>query len=467
MADVDVAIVGGGISGLSAARELCRLGFGVRLLEREARCGGVIQTHRVGSSIVDVGPDTLLAHKPAALTLCKELGLEDQLIAPGSPRTTFLLRRGTLQPLPETSMLGIPTNWRSLVGTRAFTWRGKLRMAAEALIPAARPFGDESIASFVGRRFGHEAVKLLAEPLLAGIHRGDAARLSMRALFPGLLDAERRHGSVLRAWSRQKPGNSRAGSMSLRGGLAQLVERLEHSLPRDIALTGTPVLGVEGRGPFTVRLAGHDAVTATAVLFATPPPVTARLADGLDRDLAVLCGGIETASSLAVVLAYPRDAVADPLRGWGFVVPPVEGRRLAAVSWVSSKWPRRAAAHEVLIRASFGRMPACSHSNPPDGALIAWADDELRECLGISGPPAAARVVRHMHAVPQLTVGHLDRMAAIDERLLRLPGVFLSAAGFRGVGIPDCIADAQAVASSAARWLRDTAAHRTQVCRTA
>ena len=457
MADIDVVIVGGGISGLTAARELCQLGMGVRLLERDDRCGGVIQTLRVGECVVDVGPDTLLAHKPAALALCAELGLDDPLIAPGAPRTTFLLRRGKLQPLPETSMFGIPTSWRSLVTTGAFSLRGKLRMAAEALVPAARAIADESIASFIGRRFGHEAVKSLAEPLLAGIHRGEATRLSMRALFPGLLDAERRHGSVLRAWRRQKPGSGRAGSMSLRGGLTQLVERLEHSLPRDVVVTGARVLGVEGRGPFTVRLAGREAITTTAVFFATPAPVTARLVDGLDRDLAALCGSIDTASSLAVVLAYDRDVVAHPLQGWGFVVPPAEGRRLAAVSWVSSKWPRRTPAHQVLIRAGFGRLPACSSSNPPDGALIAWADDELRECLGIKAPPVGARVIRHMQAVPQLTVGHLDRMAAIEQRLLRMPGVFLSAAGFRGVGIPDCVADAQAVALTAARWLRDPA----------
>ena len=458
MADVDVAIVGGGISGLTAARELCHLGFEVRLIERADRCGGVIQTHRVGSGIVDVGPDTLLGHKPAALSLCAELGLQDQLIAPGSPRTTFLLRNGTLQPLPEASMFGIPTNWTSLVGTRAFTWRGKLRMAAEALVPAADTIKDESIASFIGRRFGHEAVKSLAEPLLAGIHRGDATRLSMRALFPGLLAAERLHGSVLRSWGVQKPGSGRAGSMSLRGGLTQLVERLEYSLPRDVVLTGANVVGVGGRGPFTVRLAGRDAITATAVVLATPAPMTARLVDGLDCDLAALCGGIETASSLAVVLAYDRETVAHPLRGWGFVVPPAEDRRLAAASWVSSKWPDRASPHQVLIRATFGRVPACSPTNPPDGALIAWADDELRECLGIGAPPVAARVFRHMQAVPQLTVGHLDRMAAIDERLQRLPGVFVSAAGFRGVGLPDCVADAQAVAKAASRWLRDGAA---------
>jgi oxygen-dependent protoporphyrinogen oxidase len=279
----------------------------------------------------------------------------------------------------------------------------------------------------------------------------------MRALFPALLDAERQHGSVVRALSRKKPGSGRAGSMSLRGGIGQLVERLEGSLPRDVVVTGAPVLGVDGRGPFRVRLADGEPITATAILVATPAPVTARLVGGLDRALAALCGGIESASSATVVLAYERDAVAHPLAGWGFVVASAERRRLAATSWVSSKWPHRAPAHEVLIRASFGRLPALSPSNPPDGALIAWADDELRECLGISAPPIAAQVYRQLQAMPQLTIGHLDWMAAIDERLLRLPGVFVSAAGFRGVGIPDCIADAHAVARTATDWLRGAA----------
>ena len=164
--------------------------------------------------------------------------------------------------------------------------------------------------------------------------------------------------------------------------------------------------------------------------------MTARLVDGLDCDLASLCGGIESASSVTVVLAYERDAVAHPLEGWGFVVLPAEGRRLAATSWVSSKWPHRAPAHEVLIRASFGRLLRALSEHPPDGALIAWADDELRECLGISAPPIAVQVYRQLQAMPQLTIGHLDRVAAIDDRLLRLPGVFVSAAGFEVSGFP-------------------------------
>jgi oxygen-dependent protoporphyrinogen oxidase len=455
MSDLDVVIVGGGISGLSAARELCRLGLRVRLLERETRCGGVIQTDRVGDCVVDVGPDTLLAHKPAAIALCRDLGLEDQLVSPRTPRTTYVVRRNELRALPDMSFLGLPVNWTSLVRARAFSWRGKMRMALEALIPRAAAVADESVASFVGRRFGREAVTCLAQPLLAGIHRGDAGRLSMQALFPSLLDAERQHGSVIRAFSRtSSAGAGRGGSMSLRGGLGQLVERLACSLPRDVVITGAAARRVDGTGPFTVTRADGRSITATAAIVCTPPPAAARLFEGLDKGLAAWCGSIESAPSIMVILAYARDAVRHPLSGWGFVVPAAEGRLLTAVTWVSSKWPGRAPPHEVLIRASLRDGGSLAAGQLPDVALLSRADDELRDVLGITGAPVAAKVYRRSQAMPQLHLGHRDRIAAIEHRLREFPGLFISAAGFRGVGIPDCIADAQAVARQAADYVR-------------
>jgi|EndMetStandDraft_9_1072997.scaffolds.fasta_scaffold25771_2 protoporphyrinogen/coproporphyrinogen III oxidase len=457
---VDVVIVGGGISGLSAARELCRQGLRVRLLERAERCGGVIKTLRVGDCVVDFGPDTLLAHKPAALALCRELGLEDQLVAPMSPRTLYLLRSGTFHALPEASMMGLPANWTSLATSRAFTWRGKFRMGCEIFLPAGPRRSDESIASFIGRRFGSEAVTCLAEPLLAGLHRGNAQRLSMRALFPSLLDGEQRHGSVIRALSKNRSGNGRAGSMSLRGGLSHLPERLEQSLPRDVVMTGVNVksVGKTGTGQYTVTFdetsADERRITARAVLFATPAHVTARLVDGVDLELAKMCGAIEYASSVTVALAYAKNAVRDPLKGWGFVVPAAERRLVTTVSWVSSKWPDRAPENQVLIRASIGRHGQSAPLENSDVALTAWADDDLRELLGITAPPIATQVCRWPQAMPQLHVGHLDRMGALDRRLASLPGLFISAAGFRGAGIPDCIADAQTTAKDAAAYIR-------------
>jgi oxygen-dependent protoporphyrinogen oxidase len=454
MADLDVVVVGAGISGLTATRALCAQGLDVRLFERESACGGVIKTDRVDDFVIDAGPDTLLAHKPAAIALVRELGLSGSLVAPLARRTTYVVRRNVLRTLPETSALGLPTSWHTLFTANAFSWHGKVRMAAEALLPP-RPHadGDESISSFVRRRFGNEAVRYVAEPLLAGLHRGDAARLSLHALFPALAEAERRQGSVSRAW-RRMPARPGAGTLALRGGMHELVAGMSAHLPRGVAVTGSDVTAIErDDGAFRLHVRDRASLTARAVLLATPAHVTRILAMRLDVDLADLCGGIRYVSAVNVALGYGTDAIRHPLDGWGFVVPAAEGRRVRSVSWVSSKWPGRAPAGSVLIRASLGG-PSCPDAvDADDNALIDWAHDDLRDLMGIRESPTLARVYRLPLAMPQIEVGHLHRMAAIDQRLSRLPGVFVAASGFRGVGLPDCIQDAHAVAGRIASYL--------------
>jgi protoporphyrinogen/coproporphyrinogen III oxidase len=451
MDDVDVMVVGGGISGLSAARELCGRGLRVRLLEREVRCGGVIRTDRQDSFVVDPGPDTLLTRKPAALALCRDLGIEASLVAPAACRTTYVVRDGTLRPLSDTSAFGLPTDWRVLATTRAFSWRGKLRMAAEPVIPRSTTTSDESITSFVQRRFGREAVTYLAEPLLAGLHRGDPGQLSMRALFPAFIDAEQRHGSVVRAL-RRTSGTGGGGSMSLRAGLAELVDRLRISLPPDVVETGADVRGIQSNGSFVAELSGRR-ITARAVILATPLYTTANLVRGLDRELAELCEHVRYASCVTVALGYNASAVQDPLRGWGFVVPARERRRIAAASWVSSKWPDRAPTGHVLIRVSLGGARDPAAIDQTDATLIAWADSDLAELLRISASPVMARVYRWPSAMPQLEVGHRERVAAIERQLTNTPGLFMTASGMRGVGISDCIEDARRHAQRAAEHL--------------
>jgi oxygen-dependent protoporphyrinogen oxidase len=458
MDDVDVVVVGGGISGLSAARDLHRSGCRVRLLEQSERCGGVIVTDRTDGFVIDAGPDTLLGHKPAALALCRELGLEPSLTPPLAPRTTYVVRRGALRGLPETSAFGFPSDWTSLLTTRAFSWAGKLRMAAEPLMPPA-PRDDESIASFVGRRFGREAVTYLAEPLLAGLHKGDAARLSMHALFPTFVHAERTHGSVVRSWRGHQARATGTGSMALTAGMRTLVDALRDALPCDVVRSGARVQVVEraGASRFAAKLADGTSVRSQAVVLAVPPPAVHAITRHLHPGLARLCGEIRCESSVSVALAYRAEVVRRELHGWGVVVPADARLHTSTISYVSSKWPGRVPPGFVLFRASLGGARHPGVVDEPEAALVAQVHGDMQRLLGVTAAPALARVYRWPSAIPQLEVGHLSRLAAIEHLLRATPGLFVTAAGFRGVGLPDCIADARRTAAAVARLLRTDA----------
>jgi oxygen-dependent protoporphyrinogen oxidase len=448
--------VGGGISGLSAAYELERRGIAYRLFERAQRLGGLIATERIEGFTIDQGPDSILVQKPAGLELALELGLAERLIPTSPPRTAYVLRDGRLHPLPETSVFGIPTRLGPLLSTGLFSMAGKLRLGCEVLVPRRTSPADESIGSFVRRRFGTEAVAYIAEPLLAGIHSGDVNRLSVHALFPRLVTAEQEHASVIRAFRAQRGARPVDGLFrSFRAGLVELVDALVPRLSSDRLRTGVAVDAlVRTPDGYAVHLETGESVPASAVLLAIPAFVAGRLVDRLDPELAARCREIPYVSTATVALAYPRQAVAHPLDGSGFVVPRAEpGRRIFACTWISSKWVNRAPAGSVLMRAFFGgaRDPAVLEGTDDD--LVGAARTELAGLLGISSPPTVTRVYRWPDATPQYEVGHLARLSGIERRLGMSPGLFVTGSGFRAIGIPDCIADGRAQASSIAAFL--------------
>lgn len=455
MESVDVAVVGGGVSGLSAAYELKKRKRSVVVLERSMRAGGVVQTDYVDGFVIDAGPDALLVQKPAAVALSKELGIGDRLVPTKLPRTAYILRGGTLHPLPGASVLGFPTRVMPMLRSTLFSAGGKLRMGAEIFIPRRRVPQDESIAEFVRRRFGDEAVTFIAEPLLAGIHAGDVARLSMRALFPRLVEAEATTGSVIRTLRRVKmPPNSEGMFRSFPNGLAELIDGLTRALPTESLRLGSNVTAVEAGDGFTIHVGGTPAVRAHAVIVAVPGYAASELLQPVDVNLAAACGSINYLSTATVVFAFPRGAVHHSLKGSGFVVPRAEGLYITAAAWISSKWPQRAPEGQVLLRAFVGgaRDPAVLSRTDQDLAARALAD--MAPLLGITGEPTLTRVYRWNRSTPQQEVGHLELMRRVDARLASHPGLFISAAGFRGVGIPDCIADARATAAAAAAHAR-------------
>lgn len=453
----DVVIVGAGIAGLAAAWELRQRGLEPIVLERTARAGGVIVTERTDGFVIDGGPDSLLVQKPAGVELCDEIGLGARLVPTLPPRTAFVLRGQRLVPLPPASYLGLPTRITPLATSNLFSWRAKARMASELFLPP-QSFPDESIGGFIRRRFGDEAVDYLAEPLLAGIHAGDVSQLSIHSLFPRLVALEQAHGSVLRGLRTIPQQHSGDGAFrSLPAGMAQLPETLAEALGQTIVRHNTPVEQISGRGPYKLTLDTDAALYARAVIVATPAWAAARMFQSLDVTLATLCNEIPYASTATVACAFRRDQIGHPLQGTGFVVPRRERKALLAGTWVTSKWPGRAPQDHVLLRGFVGGTSDPEVLAHNDDQLISTVVAELSSLLGITGEPHLVRVFRWPRATPQYIVGHHSRLQAIEARLAGLAGVYVTGSGYRGTGIPDCIADARATAVQA---LGSLAAHR-------
>jgi protoporphyrinogen/coproporphyrinogen III oxidase len=458
---VDVAIVGGGIAGLAAAWELQQRGVRACVLEGSTRAGGVIRTERFDGWTIDTGPDSILVQKPAAVSLCRELGIADRLHPTLTPRTAFVLRDGRLHPLLEGSALGFPIRLAPLATSTLFTLAGKLRMAFEILVPR-RPAdastspgsGDESIASFVRRRFGEEAVDYLAEPLLAGIHAGEVERLSTRALFPRLLEVERTHGSVIRGFRALHVTPSSQGAfVSLPGGLEELVDALTGALAPGTIRLAARALELRWANGFAIETPGGT-VQARAVVLAMPAYAAAALLRSINTTLAGLCETIPYASTATVALGYRREQIDHPLQGSGFVVPRAERSPLLAATWVTSKWPGRAPEGHVLLRAFLGGGRDPHRLERPDGELRGAVREELTGVLRITGEPVfEPRVYRWTRQSPQYEVGHLERVAAIERHLAATPGLFVAGSGFRAIGIPDCVQDGRTQASRAAEFV--------------
>ena len=450
-----VAVIGGGITGLVAAHHLAAAGVPLTLFEAQPRWGGVIRTERVEGFLLEGGPDSILAQKPDGVALCRELGLGEGLVPTRPPRTVYVLRRGKLHPLPE-GVLGIPGRVGPFLRTGLFSWRGKLRMAFDLVAPRGGE-GDESIASFLRRRLGQEAVDRLGQPLMAGIHSGDPERLSLRATFPRLAELEARHRSLLRGFraaARAAPGPPAGptgfGSVfvTLRAGLGALVEALVATLPPASLRLGASVASVGRTGAgFSLRMADGARETASAVILAVPPPHAALMLADLDRELADLLAAIPFVSTAAVFLGYRREDVAHPLDGHGVMVPWTEGLRTSACTFFSSKFAGRAPEGHVLLRGFLGSARDAGVLASTDAELAQIVRDELGPLLGLRGEPVLVRVYRWPGGTPQMEVGHLERMARIEARLAAWPGLALAGAGLRGAGLPDCIADGRSAAA--------------------
>jgi oxygen-dependent protoporphyrinogen oxidase len=442
-----IIIVGGGITGLAAAWELQQRGIDYTLLEAGPRLGGKIVTEHVDGFTIDGGADSFLVQKPWAWQLCREIGLGERLVGTNDrQRNVYVWRHGALHLMPRGLRLIAPLDADGLLQSTLLSDEGKRRMLAEETIPPRAADGDESLASFVLRRFGHEALAVFGEPLLAGIHVGDPATLSMRATFPNLLALERQHGSVTAGMRRAAgappaPGTPSTAFVSLQGGVQELITTLQARLTGDVRLNqAVERIGTDR----TVHLASGEQLTADGVLLTVPTRVASRVTAGSMPDLAAALGVITSVSSGTVSLGFRAADIDHPLDGFGFVIPRDEPTRLLACTWSSTKLPGRAPAGHVLLRVFVGGHGRAADLDLADDQLVVLARAELAAMLGIDATPVLSRVYRWRDANPQYEVGHVERVAWMQT--LCPPWLGLAGSSYGGVGIPDCVRQGRAAA---------------------
>jgi oxygen-dependent protoporphyrinogen oxidase len=456
----EIVVVGGGIAGLSAAHAVTKAGVPFALVEAQPRWGGVIATAHEAGFLLEGGPDSMLAQKPDAVALCRELGLGERLVPTNqAQRTVFVLHRRRLHAMPEGMVLAIPTRIAPFARSGLFSWPGKLRMGLDLVLPRRRETGDESIASFLRRRFGQEAVDRLGEPLLAGIHAGDPERLSIRGTFPRFAELEDRYGSLIRGmWAAAPPkpnGAPPAAFYSLAGGLIELVDALVARLPAASLKAGRQVQRLTRTAEgYVVELDGGEQLTSRAVVVAVPAPKAAPLVTSLSSQAGAALAAIPFASSATVLLGYRREDVAHPLNGYGMVIPATEGLRTSACSFFSTKFPGRAPDGHVLLRGFLGGVRDAGILSLDDAALIEIVTREMGPVLGLRKAPVLARVFRWSQGTPQMEVGHLERLARLETMVAEVPGLYLTGAGLRGTGLPDSIADGTKTAQAAVAFVR-------------
>jgi oxygen-dependent protoporphyrinogen oxidase len=455
-----VAVLGGGVAGLAAAHRLTELApeVDVVLVEARERLGGTIETERSGGFTIEGGAESMIAEKPWALALCERLGFTPRLIGTREgERRTFVVRAGRLEPLPEGFLLLAPTSLAPLVRSRIFSWPGKLRMALDLVIPRGRG-GDESLAAFVRRRLGREALERVAQPLVGGIYTADPERLSLAATMPRFLEIERRHRSLILGLRRGATARGEAGAryslfVAPDEGMGAFVAAIASRLPEGAVRLRAPVPGLARVGDRWRLTAGGEPITADALVVATPAHVAATLLGAHDAPLGSALAEIDYASSATVTLGY-RAPDLPPLQGFGFVVPAIERRSLLACTYSSRKFAGRAPEGHDLVRGFVGGALRPDLAGLADDALVGLVRDELRTLVGITASPELVRVRRYPRAMPQYDVGHLDRVAAIERRAALLPRVVLAGAAYRGVGVPDCVRSGEAAAEAVLRDLK-------------
>jgi oxygen-dependent protoporphyrinogen oxidase len=466
-----IAIIGGGIAGLSAAWTLEKAGrtgqtLEYHLYEAADRLGGVISSETIDGCVVEGGPDSWLTEKPAAAALCRELGLDDQLLPSNDrERKTYILVRNRLIPLPDGLMFMVPTKLVPTILTPLFSWSTKLHMAREFLFPPAPATEDESVAAMTRRHFGQETVDRLVSPLLSGVYGGDASQLSVRAVLPRMVTMEKEHGSLSRAMLRarnqarktaapasvsaRKPGAPRSLFTTLRGGMKLLVDGIASQLQPDSVHLSTPIQNLREApesGWLVATALGQEAFDG--LILALPAWASADLLRPINAVISEALAGVPYSSSITVTMGFNIDDLASLPPGFGYLVPATEKRSMLACTFVHAKFAGRTPADKGVLRCFLGGSGNDHLLDETDARLTEVVLKELADILGIEARPNFVRITRSRRAMAQYGVGHLDRMQLVRDTLAAIPGLALAGNAYEGIGVPDCIRTGQQAAES-------------------
>ena len=453
-----IAVVGGGITGLSAAHRIVELSrlrdlpIEVVIFEASSRPGGVISSLTRDRFVIEEGPDSILSEKPAAVRLAERIGIADRLIGTSdSFRRSFVVRRGRLEPTPDGFYLLAPTRLMPLAASRIFSLAGKMRMALDLVIPRRRTTGDESVADFVVRRLGREALDRMAQPMIGGIYGADPAALSLAATFPRFQTMEAEHGSVIRAMlaaGRRRNTASASGAryslfITFDGGLQVLTDALCARLPAGSIRLGQEVTGLSRRSEGGWALTtSTDMESFDAVILAQHAPDAAELVRHFDASLAGRLSSISYGMAATVSLAWREEDIPHPMDGFGFVVPAIERLSIVGCTFGHRKYPGRAPAGHALLRAFW----ADAARGLSDTEIVEATRRDLATLMSIRAAPLFTHVARWERSMPRYAVGHLELVDSIERLTAAHQGLALAGNGYRGIGVPDCILSGESAA---------------------
>jgi len=467
-----IVIIGGGIAGLSAAYHIHEEIFKnipveCTLLESSEKFGGKISTMRFDGFIVERGPDSFISQKPQAIELCKKLGLEDRLTgtSPDHPNT-YVCLKNKLVTMPDGLSLMIPTKFMPFILSPLFSWMGKIRMGMDLFLPKKKGNDDESLASFVRRRMGEEALEKMAEPMLAGIYASDPNLMSINSTFPMFVQTEQKYRSLILGMLARKrqqmvhrakiPKGKQPFSlfMTLKNGLDEMVETLVEKATNVVFRSETKVtdLSLTEEG-WRLTLNDGSSINTDAVILATPAQISARLVEDTSPKVAGLLNQIRYVSTTTVSIAYKKEGFPHSLDGFGFVVPKTEGKRILACTWTSSKFPKRVPEEYVMLRCFVGGAMREELAELDEDAIATMVREELLDIMGIDCEPVFLKVFKYKKSNVQYQVGHASLIKSIREELQFFPGLFVTGSAYTGIGIPDCIRDGMNTTKEAIEFL--------------